>query len=131
MVTSRWSRTATHSLQVSATGADAFSRRKTQSKVYWSTIPKNKRDELEAAAAAAGTTVRVNADGTAMVQSGATGVLSHASCTACLSYLRICILDMTVGGPQCLLLCLAQGLLSAASGVCLLANVCWSSKHVK
>ena len=61
---------------MSATGADAFSRRKTQSKVYWSTIPKNKRDELEAAAAAAGTTVRVNADGTAMVQSGATGMFS-------------------------------------------------------
>ena len=47
-------------LQVSATGADAFSRRKTQSKVYWSTIPKNKRDELQAAAAAAGTTVQIN-----------------------------------------------------------------------
>ncbi|DBA93937.1 hypothetical protein WJX82_005036 [Trebouxia sp. C0006] len=64
--------------KVSATGADAFSRRKTQSKVYWSTIPKNKRDELEAAAAAAGTTVRVNADGTAMVQSGATGNMNLA-----------------------------------------------------
>jgi len=48
--------------------------------VYWSTIPKNKRDELEAAAAAAGTTVRVNADGTAMVQAGATGMLSNAFC---------------------------------------------------
>ncbi len=80
MVTSSWSRTATRSSQVSATGADAFSRRKTQSKVYWSTIPKNKRDELEAAAAAAGTTVRVNADGTAMVQAGATGMLSNAFC---------------------------------------------------
>ncbi|DBA90382.1 hypothetical protein WJX77_011707 [Trebouxia sp. C0004] len=64
--------------KVSATGADAFSRRKTQSKVYWSTIPKNKRDELEAAAAAAGTTVCVNADGTATVQAGATGNMNLA-----------------------------------------------------
>ena len=62
-------------LQVSATGADAFSRRKTQSKVYWSTIPKNKRDELQAAAAAAGTTVQINEDGTAVVQTAATGAL--------------------------------------------------------
>ena len=65
---------------MSATGADAFSRRKTQSKVYWSTIPKNKRDELEAAAAAAGTVVKVNEDGTAMVQAGATGTsIVHSS----------------------------------------------------
>ena len=60
---------------MSATGADAFSRRKTQSKVYWSTIPKNKRDELQAAAAAAGTTVQINEDGTAVVQTAATGAL--------------------------------------------------------
>lgn len=60
-------------LQVSATGADAFSRRKTQSKVYWSTIPKNKREELQAAAAAAGTTVQINEDGTALVMTAATG----------------------------------------------------------
>ena len=67
-------------MQVSATGADAFSRRKTQSKVYWSTIPKNKRDELEAAAAAAGTVVKVNEDGTAMVQAGATGIITVCHC---------------------------------------------------
>ena len=60
--------------QVSATGADAFSRRKTQSKVYWSTIPKNKREELQAAAAAAGTTVQINEDGTALVNTAATGL---------------------------------------------------------
>ena len=61
--------------------------------MYWSTIPKNKRDELEAAAAAAGTTVRVNADGTAMVQAGATGVCSHMPNALLVLYLGICILD--------------------------------------
>ena len=43
--------------------------------MYWSTIPKDKRDELQAAAAAAGTTVQINEDGTALVQTAATGVL--------------------------------------------------------
>ncbi|KAL3144358.1 hypothetical protein ABBQ32_004113 [Trebouxia sp. C0010 RCD-2024] len=64
--------------KVSATGADAFSRRKTQSKVYWSTIPKNKREELQAAAAAAGTTVQINEDGTALVMTAATGNMNLA-----------------------------------------------------
>lgn len=67
-------------LQVSATGADAFSRRKTQSKVYWSTVPKAKRDELEAAAAAAGTTVQINADGTAVLSAAVTGTLAAVYC---------------------------------------------------
>ena len=70
-------------MQVSATGTDAFSRRKTQSKVYWTTIPKSKRDQLQAAAAAAGTTVQVNEDGTAMVQTAATGMPTWSSSHAC------------------------------------------------
>lgn len=84
---------ALHLRQVSATGADAFSRRKTQSKVYWSTVPKAKRDELQAAAAAAGTTVQVNADGTAVLSAAVTGrllcnsVTSYA-CWRCVS--RVC-----------------------------------------
>ncbi|DBB07013.1 TPA: hypothetical protein ACH3X1_011604 [Trebouxia sp. C0004] len=53
-------------------------RRKTQSKVYWSTVPKAKRDELQAAAAAAGTTVQIIADGTAVLPAAATDGVSLA-----------------------------------------------------
>ena len=63
-------------VQVNASGSDAFSRRKTLSKVYWTTIPKAQRDAIEAAGKAAGQEVQVNADGTAVLPTSVTGRLT-------------------------------------------------------
>ena len=66
-------------VQVNASGSDAFSRRKTLSKVYWTTIPKAQRDAIEAAGKAAGQEVQVNADGTAVLSTSVTGGLARVT----------------------------------------------------